>query len=189
MTTLELPWPPSVNHYWRFGNGHFHVSSEGRAYKLMVAGVIVRAGLRPLEDDVKMVIDAWPPDRRRRDLDNIEKCLLDSCAVRRGFTAGLYRDDCQIKRKVSTMHPFDPERAGRVQVTVSPWPEAESAGVPVPAPRPRPALPVAACPPPDFDPLQGAAPWLAIPGRRPSSPSATPIFPTTASRLWARLPR
>ena len=134
MTILELGWPPSVNHYWRLGNGHFHISSEGRAYKLRVAGVIAQAGLRPLEGDVKITIDAFPPDRRKRDLENIQKCLLDSCAVRKGFATGLYLDDCQIKRIEATMHPYDPECAGRVTLTVSPWPGAESAGVPVPAP-------------------------------------------------------
>jgi len=133
MTTLELPWPPSVNHYWRLGNGHFHVSSGGRAYKLMVAGVIAGAGVIPLEGDVKVIIDAFPPDRRKRDLDNLQKSTLDSLAARSG-PCGLYRDDSQIKRLEATMHPYDPDRRGRVVVTVSPWPGTETAGVPVPAP-------------------------------------------------------
>lgn len=137
MTTLRLPWPPSVNHYWRYGHGHFHISPEGQRYKLAVRGIIAAAGVRPLEGNVQIVIDAYPPDRRRRDLDNIEKALLDACVVRHGFATGLYRDDCQIKRKVSTMHDFAPERAGYVTLSVAPWPEPEAVGVRVDAPKPR----------------------------------------------------
>jgi crossover junction endodeoxyribonuclease RusA len=36
-------------------------------------------------------MDAFPPDRRRRDLDNIQKALLDSLEH-----AGVYADDNQI---------------------------------------------------------------------------------------------
>ena len=121
MTVLELPWPPSVNHYWRLGNGHFHVSTEGQRYKAKVAGILATAGIQPLRGAVKLTIDAFPPDRRRRDIDNIEKCLLDSCVYRRGFAAGLYLDDSQVKRKESTMWDFDPARPGIVILTCSPW--------------------------------------------------------------------
>ena len=140
MITLQLPWPPSVNHYWRFGNGHFHISNDGRRYKAIVAGIIVAAGIRPLDDPLRITIDAFPPDRRRRDLDNLQKCLFDSCVVRKDFAAGLYHDDCQIKRIESTMWDFDPERAGRVILTASPWPDADTSNAMVPVSRPRPRL-------------------------------------------------
>ena len=144
MTILELPWPPSVNHYWRFGRGHFHISAEGRAYKMQVAGVIAQAGVRPLEGNVRVTLDAWPPDRRKRDLDNLQKSTLDSLAVRNG-SYGLYFDDSQIKRLEATMHDFDPGRAGRVEISISPWLGAEAAGVLVPAPRRPPALRAETC--------------------------------------------
>lgn len=41
-------------------------------------------------------IDAHPPDRRRRDLDNLQKPLLDALEY-----AGVYEDDSQIDRLVS----------------------------------------------------------------------------------------
>lgn len=128
---LELPWPPSVNHYWRFGRGHFHISSEGRAYKLMVAGIIATAGIRPFSGNVRVTLDAHPPDRRRRDLDNLEKAVFDACAVRRGFATGLYFDDVQVKRKESTMWEYDPERAGRVLLAIEPWHSPNAARVPL----------------------------------------------------------
>lgn len=189
MTILELPWPPSVNHYWRFGNGHFHISPGGRAYKLAVAGIIAAARLRPLEGPVKVTIDAFPPDRRRRDLDNLEKCLLDSCAVRKGFDTGLYTDDSQIKRKESTMHDYDPDRAGRVILSVSPWPGAELSAVPVPSYSPAPRLSAAkALPIPDPAPVlvrsAGDKPWLPV-VRKWLSHLATRIFRTKATPRWA----
>lgn len=187
MLTLELPWPPSVNHYWRYGNGHFYISDEGRRYKLIVGGLIAAGQIRPLDGPVKITLDAFPPDRRRRDLDNLEKATLDACAVRRGFATGLYRDDCQIKRKESTMHDFDPERAGRVVVSVSPWPGAEAAGIPVPAVRPLPALPKARARRPSPDPVlvAGETPWPSNAQRSPSL-LATLISRIKAIRRWRR---
>ena len=129
MTVVELPWPPSVNHYWRLGQGHFHVSTEGRRYKSAVAAILEKAGIRPVNGPVKITIDAYPPDRRRRDIDNLEKALLDACCLPNGGVTGLYYDDSQIKRKESTMWEFDADRAGRVIVSRTPW----DGVVPIPA--------------------------------------------------------
>jgi len=131
MIRLILPWPPSVNHYWRFGKGRFFISNEGKRYKMIVAGTMIQGGVKPFEGPVAVTIDAHPPDRRVRDLDNLQKSLLDSCVTRHGL-AGLYNNDSQIKRLESTMHDYDAAYAGKVIITVRPWPDA--AGVPVPAP-------------------------------------------------------
>lgn len=40
---------------------------------------------------IRMEVVAYPPDKRRRDLDNLGKSLLDSLQH-----AGLYQDDSQI---------------------------------------------------------------------------------------------
>ena len=112
MTVVELPWPPSVNHYWRLGQGHFHVSTEGRRYKSAVAAILEKAGIRPVNGPVKITIDAYPPDRRRRDIDNLEKALLDACCLPNGGVTGLYYDDSQIKRKESTMWSSMPTGPG-----------------------------------------------------------------------------
>jgi len=45
------------------------------------------------EDRLSVFIEAFPPDKRKRDLDNVLKSLLDALQH-----AGVYADDCQIDR-------------------------------------------------------------------------------------------
>lgn len=91
---LELPWPPSINHYWRHTkNGHY-ISKEGQAYReLVLFRCLKHRQLFTKSDRLSIYIDASPPDKRKRDLDNVLKSLLD--ALQHG---GLYPDDSQIDR-------------------------------------------------------------------------------------------
>ncbi|MDD5718939.1 MAG: RusA family crossover junction endodeoxyribonuclease [Candidatus Krumholzibacteria bacterium] len=83
---LELPWPPSVNRYWRSVAGRVLLSRQGRAYR---AAVIALAGQEVApEGRLACSIEAWPPDRRRRDLDNLPKAVIDALQH-----AGVMRDD------------------------------------------------------------------------------------------------
>ncbi|WP_397405312.1 RusA family crossover junction endodeoxyribonuclease [Phenylobacterium sp.] len=84
-----LPYPPSVNHYWRHVGGKVLVSREGQRYRSTVR--LLLAGTRPLEGRLAVDVTLFPPDRRRRDVDNAMKGLLDSLA-----DAGAYVDDSQI---------------------------------------------------------------------------------------------
>lgn len=87
--TLLLPYPPSVNHYWRTFRGRTLVSKEGREYR---SKIVAALGIRkPLQGDIAIKIDVYPPDKRRRDLDNVLKSLLDGLAH-----GGVYEDDSQI---------------------------------------------------------------------------------------------
>lgn len=97
--TFTLPWPPSVNRLWRSPNrgplaGRTLLSREGRSYRSLVSGAVLEQG-RPesLPGRLSVNIIANPPDRRRRDLDNIFKAVLD------GLThAGVIADDGDIDR-------------------------------------------------------------------------------------------
>ena len=97
---ISLPYPPSVNHYWRKWNNRMVISREGRVYRQEVQAVLATAGAGggsgdgkdpPDDGPLALAMDAFPPDRRRRDLDNIQKPLLD--ALEHG---GVYQDDSQI---------------------------------------------------------------------------------------------
>jgi len=93
---LMLPWPPSVNHYYRSFRGRTLISRQGREYRTQVRGLLAPGngnGIRkpPSGGRIALAMDAFPPDRRRRDLDNLLKCTQDSLAH-----AGVFEDDSQI---------------------------------------------------------------------------------------------
>ena len=92
MIELTLPWPCSVNHYWRCNRGHFHISTEGLIFRDRVWAEFTAArGRGHLTGPLQISIDAYPPDKRRRDLDNLLKALLDALQH-----AGCYNDDNQF---------------------------------------------------------------------------------------------
>ena len=88
---IDLPWPPSVNNYWRVARGRIYISAKGTAYRETVA--YLTANLRGFKADTRleMSIVANPPDRRKRDLDNLFKCVLDALEK-----ANIYENDEQI---------------------------------------------------------------------------------------------
>jgi crossover junction endodeoxyribonuclease RusA len=119
MITVSLPYPPSVNSYWRHVSkgriaGRVLISEAGRAYRKAVSGEIAAQAARMgYEGHLKVSIVAYPPDGRRRDLDNVLKALLDSLAH-----AGVYRDDCQIYSLQISRGPVM-RNGGSVTVSVS----------------------------------------------------------------------
>ena len=89
---IVMPWPPTVNHYWRNVGGKVLISKAGREYRDAVWELSVENHWPKFGcDRVRVEIEAWMPDRRRRDLDNILKSLLDSLTH-----AGVWDDDSQI---------------------------------------------------------------------------------------------
>jgi len=112
MITLNLPFPPSVNHYWRYTNGKVLVSHRGRQYREAVKLVCLKIK-SPLEGPLKVHLRAFPPDHRRRDLDNLNKALLDSLQA-----GGVYHDDSQIDDlRIIRAHV---EKPGRIQAEIIP---------------------------------------------------------------------
>lgn len=93
MIELELPYPPSVNHYYRRVGPRTLISREGRKFRERVCALLAKAGVGPFTGPLRLEIEIYPPDRRRRDLDNTQKSLLDACEH-----GGLYQDDSQIVR-------------------------------------------------------------------------------------------
>lgn len=89
---LSLPYPPSVNHYWRRAGSRTIVSAQGRRFRRQVAAELAFAHVRRFDGRVAVRVVVHPPDRRRRDLDNVLKALLDALAQ----PGGVYRDDAQI---------------------------------------------------------------------------------------------
>jgi len=88
---LILPWPPSVNHYWgQFGKRRF-IGKRGLAFREAVVQACHEGSVQPLEGRLAVHVALFPPDLRKRDIDNVLKSLLDACEH-----AGCYESDSQI---------------------------------------------------------------------------------------------
>lgn len=89
---ITLPWPPSVNAYWRTFQGRMIISAKGRDYREAVCVLVQRQGADAgYTGKLVVEIEAYQPDKRRRDLDNLLKAPLDALTH-----AGVYTDDSQI---------------------------------------------------------------------------------------------
>ncbi|HFT3208409.1 RusA family crossover junction endodeoxyribonuclease [Klebsiella pneumoniae] len=115
-----LPFPPSVNSYWRSPNkgtakGKLLVSEAGRKFKHAVRAAIIeqlKAVPKPSASPAEVVIVLYPPDFRRRDLDNYNKALFDALTY-----AGIWEDDSQVKRM--TIEWGENAKGGRVENTIT----------------------------------------------------------------------
>ena len=120
---LTLPYPPSVNAYWRIftpkngGHPRTIVSKRGRDYKKRVAEIVLLAGRPSVGDSpVGVHIDVYPGTRRKYDLDNIRKAVNDSLQA-----AGVMDDDAQIVADSASKRPVDKANP-RVVVILTPKP-------------------------------------------------------------------
>jgi crossover junction endodeoxyribonuclease RusA len=100
---IVLPWPPSVNRYYRSISkgklaGRVLVSQEGRTYRQEVAVMLDRRRLPMIRDRMRISIEAFPPDRRRRDLDNLLKASLDALVFGGAIEDDSLIDDLRIRR-------------------------------------------------------------------------------------------
>lgn len=110
-----LPYPPTVNTYWRNTPQGVRISAKGRAYRSAVQQAVLRHGYAstPLSGPLRLTATFYPPDKRRRDLDNVNKALWDAMDK-----AGVYEDDSQIIEAHTRMW-FATKRGG-VEVTLEP---------------------------------------------------------------------
>lgn len=87
-----LPYPPTVNTYWRRHGNTYFISEAGKRYCRDVALVVSQQRLKlNLSEKLAIRIIVEPPDKRRRDLDNLLKAPLDALTH-----AGLLIDDEQF---------------------------------------------------------------------------------------------
>jgi crossover junction endodeoxyribonuclease RusA len=112
ISVMSFPPPPSNNVYYRRSGHHMHISTKGKQYKQMVCETVaefypIKFGVRPL----KVHIAYYPATRRKDDLDNRFKAILDSLTA-----AGVWDDDSQIDElSISRMSQM---KGGRIYITV-----------------------------------------------------------------------
>ena len=89
---ILLEYPPSINKYYvKTRNGMF-IGTEGKRYREKVILCAVQQDIKlNISEPISVSIVVYPPDRRKRDIDNICKALLDALQV-----AGVIADDKYI---------------------------------------------------------------------------------------------
>ena len=90
---LYLPWPPTINSYYKISrSGHHYLDKSVRKFREAVSKAIhEQYPHTKLSERLLVEVYEFPPDRRKRDLDNYMKGLLDSCTE-----ASLWIDDSII---------------------------------------------------------------------------------------------
>lgn len=115
LVELVLPYPPTVNHIWgRCGANRSFLTPEYRSFLNCVSMIVGRTRLvDALGYSVHIV--AVPPDRRKRDLDNIFKAIFDS------FTrCGLWTDDSKVVEIYARREePQKQQKRGVVRVAIT----------------------------------------------------------------------
>ena len=129
LAEMRLPFPPSLNHYWRKDRGGMHISEDGKKYIARVQQLALLNGRGDTEYSLKVFRQPEPkqrlkvravffcPDNMKRDLDNLFKVIFD-CLTK----AKVWADDSQVfelnakkilKRDYTNIHT-----AGRAELEI-----------------------------------------------------------------------
>ncbi len=115
---ITLPWPPGNNHLFSVFRGRKIKSKKGREYTALVNQYILESNQQyNLTGRLKVKINAYPPTRARRDLDNLFKAPLDSLTQ-----AGVIADDSLIDDV--RMIRCEVVKGGRLELLISELEEA-----------------------------------------------------------------
>ncbi|MBU3554842.1 RusA family crossover junction endodeoxyribonuclease [Polynucleobacter sp. UB-Piko-W3] len=92
---LTLPFPPSGNHMYKHTRqGHHYLTPIAREYYKSVALIVHRhCGSLELATPLEVTCTLFPPDKRRRDLDNAWKVVGDALTK-----CGFWMDDKWIRK-------------------------------------------------------------------------------------------
>ena len=87
---FHIPFPTvSGNHATRHGKFGSYTSPKAKLYRIQVlASIIKQKAAYHLSEPFNITVEAWPPDKRRRDKDNMIKVAMDACTL-----AGVWNDD------------------------------------------------------------------------------------------------
>jgi crossover junction endodeoxyribonuclease RusA len=93
---LVLPWPPSANSLWRAVKGRNIMSARYRDWQYEAGQCVGLQNPPNVKGPVNLTIELTPPDRRRIDLDNRLKAVIDLLVKHRVIEA----DDNTVVRQI-----------------------------------------------------------------------------------------
>jgi crossover junction endodeoxyribonuclease RusA len=109
---MRIPYPPSVNHYYRNGQGGRKIiCDKGKLHREQVWAICRKHGVHPTRKTLSVHFVVSRPDKRKRDLDNLLKCLCDSLTK-----GGMWFDDKQIVYLSITWVNEQPEELITIEV-------------------------------------------------------------------------
>jgi len=112
---IDLPWPPSVNKIWSVSStGQWYSTPQAKEFKQVAIYYARSKGFKfafPKDVHLDFHMLAYPPDNRKRDLDNLAKVVCDALQ-----DARVYVNDSQIKR--IHMEMLEVRKGGMITVTV-----------------------------------------------------------------------
>ena len=89
---FQLPFPPSMNTYWRNFRGRTVISKAGRQFREDVIQYVIDNNIPKFGDKkLKITLILRPRDKRKIDIDNRIKAVLDALEH-----AGVFDDDFQV---------------------------------------------------------------------------------------------
>lgn len=89
---MIMPYPrnASVNTLWRVGRKGVYINPEAKKFRDYLSA-IARCTRKYGDEFVRLEIKLSPPDNRKRDIDNLLKCILDALQ-----DARVYNNDHQV---------------------------------------------------------------------------------------------
>lgn len=111
---FHLPYPPSGNHLWKHtkAGGHYITPKAEQYYRIVHVEAIRQKANLQMDGRLGVRCAIWPPDKRRRDMDNAWKVISDACT-----RAGVWLDDNQID-ELTLLRVKDSRAKGIVSIRV-----------------------------------------------------------------------
>ncbi len=115
---MELPWCPSANHYLMVSGKSRFLSPAAKKFRKDVEYLAFLFSMEqhiqlPLTGRLRVDVKLYPPDKRKRDIDNCSKNLLDALQHGDVFVDDNQVDELYLKR-CTTDAPH-----GRIEIIVT----------------------------------------------------------------------
>lgn len=115
MIMISLPYPPSGNHMWKHTTkGKHYLTTKARDYYADVGmATYHQQAVIGIDQPMRVQCLLYPPDKRRRDMDNAWKVIADSLTK-----SGVWVDDSLIRSLL--IEWMDPVKGGKVVISIAP---------------------------------------------------------------------